>query len=195
METSGLHNEFNTDYTFKDYLLVINPSLSFDSSKGSASKNVRLVGKADKLWQQPHISLCRFIMADYLEDAIKQELSDFLQKNDHIKAVGHSFESRMVKRPVIHPEKEKVKKMQRDMMAILKKRVRLVRAFSRRFQQPHLTVGLAYSQRQFQKTLARFDKLSTNSGYFLEEITVLSRPYSHNSNLRWQKLFALPLGT
>ncbi len=197
MPTSDLHPHLKPDYVFKDYLLVINPSGSVSHDVTTFKKQYRnLFGKAGKLWSKPHITLCRFIMAQYLEPTLKKELGDFLSSCPGFNVKAGGFDSWPNNRALyVKPEKERVSKLQREMMAILRKRVRVARAFTQKLREPHLTVAMAYDDRQFQESWMHFSKFRYNSSFMVHALTVLSRPYSYNKLSRWEKLFDLPLGS
>lgn len=195
MEIGNFQLQNDAQFTFKDYLMVINPSYTVSKDIGNFKKHYgRLFGKASKLWSQPHITLCRFIMAEYLEKTLKNELGDFLSSRQSFPVETKGFDAWANNRVLfVRPEKERMQKLQWEMMAILRQRVRIAKAFTQKLREPHLTVAIAFNQQQFQQSWSHFSKLHYKTSFMVDGITVLSRPYSYKSISRWETLFELPL--
>lgn len=184
------------NYTFKEYMLVISPSTALTGNLEDIKKQYhRLFGRAKRLWSKPHISLCRFILAEYLENVLKMELQQFLHSRQtfqvNIRGVKSFSNNRLL---FVQPDKENINKLQYDMLTVLRNRVRVGRSFIRKLREPHLTVALAYDERQFQRSWEHFSKMNFKGSFTVDKITVLSRPYSHSSPEPWQRLFELPIG-
>ncbi len=196
MPGENLHIEMDSLNNFKDYLMVIAPSEVVSKDISSFKKQYgNLFGKADKLWSKPHITLCRFIMAEYLEKTLKRELGEFLSTRQGFNAQTNGFDARANNRVLfIRPEKERVHKLQWEMMAVLRQRVRIAKAFTQKLREPHFTVAIAYDQSQFKKSWLHYGKLKYHSSFLVNAITILSRPYKYNNTARWETLFELPLG-
>lgn len=195
MVTDEFLLSLDVNYTFKEYLLVINPSGKVsEDMQGFKQHYHRLFGNAKKLFSHPHVSLCSFILAESLEKTLKMELEAMLKNKMFFEVKTLGFKGFKNNRLIfLQPEKEGINKLQWEMLAVLKSRVRVAHIFLRKLREPHLTVALAYNPQQYLRAWSHFSQTPYNQSFLVKSITVLSRPYSFGKKERWANLFELPL--
>ena len=194
MEAENPYQGSLNNFSFKDYLMVLSPTRETSSDGNYLKwKEKSPFRRASKFWARPKISLCRFLMPEYLEATLHQELTAFIGSKQNL-LIGTTHQDRYIdgQQSSLVLKKQTVQSLQRKIFEVLKKKVKVSKAFTKKLRNPHLPLAI-HKTRQLRLSSIQFNKQKRSKRFAVAAITICSRPYAYKNTARWATLFEVPL--
>lgn len=133
-------------------------------------------GHAKYLNSQAHITLCHFNLLASRENVLRKELTQYLGDFGEFKTSLSGFFSFETNGLLyIKPEKDRIIGLQRYMADILRNRMHVPKRQTQVLREPHITIAVANTKEQYQKSWSHFKKISYQNELWVNRFTVLKR--------------------